>query len=211
MAMAIAFSCILGPMMAHPASAVDGNDAPANGVMVTKIMEPTNVDGEMQHVVVGQELCTTDSRESVAGEFVSSESNAAIQSGGAIHQSETETVEMEEIKPGSHRAVKRAAGVAAATITGGGAFAFTKRKISKGEDTLDELDTNPRIETKPIVVPVETTLSLPLCDPMHLKAREQPKSPTEEAELAAKYARIDDVGERAFQILIDLGMVEVTA
>ena len=38
-------------------------------------------------------------------------------------------------------------------------------------------------------------------------ARKQPKSPEEEAKLAAKYAAIEDVGERAFTILKDLGMV----
>ena len=38
-------------------------------------------------------------------------------------------------------------------------------------------------------------------------ARQQPKSPMEEATLAAKYAAISSVEERAFQILVDLGMV----
>ena len=51
--------------------------------------------------------------------------------------------------------------------------------------------------------------SFPLCDPEHIQARSQPKSSTEEAQIAAKYASISDVGERAFQILVDLGMVEI--
>jgi hypothetical protein len=39
-------------------------------------------------------------------------------------------------------------------------------------------------------------------------ARRQPKPPEEEATLAAKYAAISDVGERAYQVLLDLGMIE---
>jgi endonuclease/exonuclease/phosphatase family metal-dependent hydrolase len=39
------------------------------------------------------------------------------------------------------------------------------------------------------------------------KHRQQPKSPEEEARLAARYAAIDDLGERAYQILVDLKMV----
>ena len=42
------------------------------------------------------------------------------------------------------------------------------------------------------------------------KARSQPKSPSEEEMLRQKYGAITDVGERAFQILVDLGMVECT-
>jgi len=38
------------------------------------------------------------------------------------------------------------------------------------------------------------------------EARKQPKSPEEEARLAAKYAAMDDIGERAYAILKDLGM-----
>ena len=41
-------------------------------------------------------------------------------------------------------------------------------------------------------------------------SRQQPRPPEEEARLAAKYAAIEDLGERAFAILVDLGMVQVT-
>lgn len=41
-------------------------------------------------------------------------------------------------------------------------------------------------------------------------SRHQPRPPEEEARLAAKYAAIEDLGERAFAILVDLGMVQVT-
>ena len=39
----------------------------------------------------------------------------------------------------------------------------------------------------------------------------QPKSPDVEARLAAKYGKIDDLEEKAFTILLDLGMVESTS
>ena len=51
---------------------------------------------------------------------------------------------------------------------------------------------------------------LPLSDHKHRKAREQPKSPNKEATLAARYNSIPTVEERAYQILVDLGMIEVT-
>ena len=42
------------------------------------------------------------------------------------------------------------------------------------------------------------------------EARQQPKSPEEEAVVAANYAAIESLQERAFKILLDLGMVEET-
>jgi hypothetical protein len=39
-------------------------------------------------------------------------------------------------------------------------------------------------------------------------ARQQPKLPEEEDGLKDKYGAIDDVGERAYEILLDLGLVE---
>ena len=53
-----------------------------------------------------------------------------------------------------------------------------------------------------------TTMALPLQGERFQRARMQPKSPTEEDALAAKYASIESVEERAYQILVDLGMVE---
>mmetsp|Transcript_7643 Transcript_7643/g.18884 ORF Transcript_7643/g.18884 Transcript_7643/m.18884 type:complete len:547 (+) Transcript_7643:96-1736(+) len=40
-----------------------------------------------------------------------------------------------------------------------------------------------------------------------IEARRQPKSPAEESKLAAKYASIEDIGDRAFAILKDLHMI----
>lgn len=39
-------------------------------------------------------------------------------------------------------------------------------------------------------------------------ARQQPRLPKEEEELKDKYGAIPDVGERAYEILLDLGLVE---
>jgi len=42
----------------------------------------------------------------------------------------------------------------------------------------------------------------------YIQARSQPKSCLEEQRLQRKYGNISDVGERAYQIIVDLGMVE---
>lgn len=51
---------------------------------------------------------------------------------------------------------------------------------------------------------------LPLSDRKYVQARKQPKPQKEEATLAAQYAGILTLEERAFQILVDLGMIEVS-
>ena len=50
----------------------------------------------------------------------------------------------------------------------------------------------------------------PLLHKKYVKARKQPKLPKEEAILAARYAAIPTLEERAYQILIDLGMIEAS-
>jgi hypothetical protein len=50
---------------------------------------------------------------------------------------------------------------------------------------------------------------LPLCDPKYVQARKQPKSQKDEALLAARYGAISGLEEKAYQILVDLGMIEV--
>lgn len=47
----------------------------------------------------------------------------------------------------------------------------------------------------------------PLQDAMFVEARRQPKSIEDQERLAFKYGKIDDLSERAFQILLDLGMI----
>ena len=54
-----------------------------------------------------------------------------------------------------------------------------------------------------------TTTELPLTTKPFVQARSQPKGQSEEKRLQQKYAAIPDVGDRAYQILVDLGMVEV--
>lgn len=41
-----------------------------------------------------------------------------------------------------------------------------------------------------------------------IEARRQPKAKTDAEKLATKYGKISDTSERAYQILVDLGMVE---
>lgn len=53
------------------------------------------------------------------------------------------------------------------------------------------------------------TAELPLMTKHFVQARSQPKGLSEEKRLQQKYAAIPDVGERAYQILVDLGMVEI--
>jgi hypothetical protein len=74
-------------------------------------------------------------------------------------------------------------------------------------DATSSLET-PFIDDVGSVV-AQDDLYLPLKDPKYVRARKQPKSPSEEMGLSARYAAIPDIGERAFQILVDLGMIEV--
>ncbi len=70
-----------------------------------------------------------------------------------------------------------------------------------------------------VVRPIRSFLSQPRSEPLFsretemtptdliLDVRKQPKSPEVEAQLASKYTQIEDLGDRAFTILKDLGMV----
>ena len=51
-------------------------------------------------------------------------------------------------------------------------------------------------------------IEYPLRDSQFREARRQPKSQEEKERWALKYARIDNVSERAYQVLLDLGMIE---
>jgi hypothetical protein len=48
----------------------------------------------------------------------------------------------------------------------------------------------------------------PLQDPKFIEARRQPKSLQDKQRLAVKYGSIKDISERAYQVLLDLGMIE---
>jgi hypothetical protein len=53
-----------------------------------------------------------------------------------------------------------------------------------------------------------TNANLPLMDEHFVEARRQPKSPEEDHFLAMKYAAIKSLADRAYQIILDLGMIE---
>ena len=234
MALAIALSCLFGPLLALPANANASNDIAPNGDggLVTKIRETPAIevgsplletDGEEQCEMIenGKTAVVEEDQEDMADSAGSSTpSKPSTLSGGSNTGSEMKdaTKEVEQhVEPETktrQSTAKRSRVVAVATATGGGAFLLAKNRISKdgNDDEEDEVGVDEeRIETtRKVPSTTKTTQSLPLCDPVHRKAREeQPKSPAEEASLAARYAQISDVGERAFQILVDLGMIEL--
>mmetsp|Transcript_48291 Transcript_48291/g.116991 ORF Transcript_48291/g.116991 Transcript_48291/m.116991 type:complete len:457 (-) Transcript_48291:223-1593(-) len=106
----------------------------------------------------------------------------------------------------------------AATVVGSGTvFLLRKQNNSPREENDDGETTQDTVQdVKKVTAPaaaVATTTSqmtelLPLMTKKYIDARSQPKSFTEESTLADKYASIPDVGDRAFQILLDLGMIE---
>ena len=53
-----------------------------------------------------------------------------------------------------------------------------------------------------------TNAELPLMTPQFVKARQQPKTAMEERLLQQKYQSIANLEDKAFQILVDLGMIE---
>jgi len=58
---------------------------------------------------------------------------------------------------------------------------------------------------------ISTTKSLAPLYSSVAQARQQPKPSAEEAKLQARYAAMDTLQDRAFQVLVDLGMVELTS
>ena len=77
----------------------------------------------------------------------------------------------------------------------------------------DDEDETPIMTGKTVesTVPSSSSTPSPSIEEAIKRARQQPKLAKEEAELAAKYAAIESLSERAFQILLDLGMVQVTS
>ena len=67
---------------------------------------------------------------------------------------------------------------------------------------------SPTTEVPPRSIP--TNCQLPLMTPKFVDARKPTKSETEDEKLRKKYKAIQDDSERAFQILLDLGMIEKT-
>jgi S-DNA-T family DNA segregation ATPase FtsK/SpoIIIE len=75
-------------------------------------------------------------------------------------------------------------------------------KLEKIEQ-LNEIN----VEVERLIDDAATT-ELPLRKENFVEARRAQKSPEEEAKLASKYAAIESVEERAYEILMDLGMIE---
>ena len=57
---------------------------------------------------------------------------------------------------------------------------------------------------------VHINAGYPSLDPKFVGSRQQPKSKDEEERLKSKYGQIHDLSERAYQILVDLGMVDAS-
>jgi hypothetical protein len=169
--------------------------------------EPQNHDGDMQHREEDDDISTTNDEQSAIG----TATKASGGDGGGGPSSEEITT-----KTRGNVVMKNGGRLLAATTGTGLLVAATKKILSNEEDSRDDEHgkdvimndsvSNIKRDDNTVIV---VDQSLPLCDPEHLQARSQPKSSTEETELAVKYASISDVGERAFQILVDLGMVEM--
>ena len=86
-----------------------------------------------------------------------------------------------------------------------GKLVFAKDQCLSGGETISTE------ESADVATDIESANSaLPhVMDEKYVQARQQPKSPEEAKILAGKYAAITSLEERAYQILVDLGMVEV--
>jgi len=73
------------------------------------------------------------------------------------------------------------------------------------EDEFKKSGSERILEVKKVVRAIEKPTAIPT-DPATLRARRQPKLAQEEAVLQAKYGS-KEPGERAFSILLDLGMI----
>jgi hypothetical protein len=139
-------------------------------------------------------------------------------SGGDLDASKAQETSLMRAEKGekSSRMVSHSSRVVAgAAATGGGLFLASKKFSSSQKEKQDDVvenggDISQQFQDATTKKVTENVSLSRFDDPVHVKARIQPKAPDEEAELAARYAEISDVGERAFQILLDLGMIELT-
>lgn len=107
-----------------------------------------------------------------------------------------------------------------ATKKGNGSsrVALAKEKITqffqsnnKKRDEMSSKDEDEESSLFPDTLAKKPKDSFPAISKMIANARQQPKAPAEEARLQAKYAAIESLEERAYTILVDLGMVQVTS
>jgi len=119
--------------------------------------------------------------------------------------------ELVSIKNCNNRMIKiGSVGLLLATSTAGTSLLNKKNNngMINDENAVEQDD-----KTETMIVPsidiIETTDLLPLCDPKYVQARKQPKSPKDEALLAARYEAISGLENKSYQILADLGMIDV--
>ena len=170
------------------------------------------------------------------GSYVEEESTTSTSTGTDSSMLTTETTEDEQeaqhIKYDSKndhmsKVIGAVGGViAGSTVTRMALFLLKKDRTSseimnQQDDDVDENDNdndddndndNSNKKTEIIRINSNTDRSsniLPLCDPKYVQARKQPKAQKDEALLAARYGAISDLEEKAYQILVDLGMIEV--
>ena len=166
------------------------------------------------------------------GSYVEEESTTSTSTGTDSSMLTTETTEDEQeaqhIKYDSKndhmsKVIGAVGGViAGSTVTRMALFLLKKDRTSseimnQQDDDVDENENdsdndNSNKKTEILRINSNTDRSsniLPLCDPKYVQARKQPKAQKDEALLAARYGAISDLEEKAYQILVDLGMIEV--
>jgi hypothetical protein len=118
------------------------------------------------------------------------------------------------VKTGAKNIAVAGSGTAGVLMLGRKATGFGSRDDDDDDELADDFEEDEKVSIWSTTVVAESEADngslLPLQDKKYVKARTQPKSPREEEILAAKYAAIPTVEERAYQILVDLGMIEVS-
>jgi hypothetical protein len=229
-ALAIAVASLFGPAVI-PANAVSSADiimpvvsmtrAVSEKPTVPEVVEQSIVqgDGDGESTAVNQLLEGGGTEETQTPSDIASSS--AINPGGDVDawkaQETTSTIASTDTLSTGMSSFKGPGAVAGVAAASGGVLLARKklRNTNSGDETQQQQQQQHSNESAHMIsstrIPKKTvnTNSLPLNDPIHVQARNQPKAKEEEAELAARYADISDVGERAFQILVDLGMIEI--
>ncbi|KAG7367119.1 hypothetical protein IV203_029789 [Nitzschia inconspicua] len=97
----------------------------------------------------------------------------------------------------------KSAGVVAGVAATSGGVIYARRKFQGNGGDIPEETSDASMDPVPKKSAPERILdsssSLPLNDPIYIQARNQPKPPAEEAEIAARYAEITDLGNECFK------------
>jgi hypothetical protein len=163
---------------------------PSGAVIVDKPLEEPTTDVAVEEEstiadVTVEETTTAD----VATEEPTSEGAAAEQTSDADETDVRDNSSPDADSPTQGKFLEKVRG------------AFSRERTEPGltKETADDAATAPAV-----VEVVESSRA-----ELIRKARQQPKSPEEEAKLAAKYGRLS-LEDRAFTILYDLGMIEIS-